>query len=265
MAAPDNPLRDGAEPSWSRHAALGSLPFIAGLALWELIGRLKIQSLMYVIPAPEAVALALRDDFASGELLAHFSITMTEVFAGLAIAVFSAVVLGVLIGRSRTLERAFYPAIVFFQAVPKVALAPLWLIAFGFGIGSKVALAAMIGFFPLLVGVIVGMSAMRRDEFELMRTLRASQWQIFTKVQIPRALPSIFGGLEVGVLFALIGAVVGEFVGARGGLGYLIEFRSSRLDLPGVFSPLIVLAVTGVILDLGTKFIGKRLMRWGGE
>jgi NitT/TauT family transport system permease protein len=141
----------------------------------------------------------------------------------------------------------------------------VWLIAFGFGMGSKIALAAMIGFFPLLVGVIVGMSAIRREEVELMRSLKASQWQIFCKVQVPRALPSIFGGLEVGALFALIGAVVGEFVGARGGLGYLIEFRSSRLDLPGIFSPLIVLSVIGVIMDLGTKAIGKRLMHWGGD
>ena len=181
------------------------------------------------------------------------------------IAVVAALLIGVLIGRSELLERTFYPIIVFFQAVPKVALAPVWLIVFGFGIGSKVALAAMVGFFPMLVGVIVGMSAMRRDEVELMRSLKATQWQIFTKVQLPRAVPSIFGGLEVGLLFALIGAVVGEFVGARAGLGYLINFRSSRLDLPGVFSPLIVLAVIGLALDLMAKFIGRRLMTWQGE
>jgi NitT/TauT family transport system permease protein len=117
----------------------------------------------------------------------------------------------------------------------------------------------------MLVGVIVGMSAMRREEVELMRSLKASQWQIFTKVQLPRAIPSIFGGLEVGLLFALIGAVVGEFVGARAGLGYLINFRSSRLDLPGVFSPLIVLALIGLALDLAAKFAGRRLMTWQGE
>jgi NitT/TauT family transport system permease protein len=250
--------------SW-RNVILGALPFVVGLAAWEFIGRLDIQSLKYVIPTPESVAIALWDDVTSGDLVHHFVITMSEVFLGLAIAVGSAVVLGLIIGRSPTLERAFYPAIVFFQAIPKVALAPLWLIVFGFGIGSKVALAAMIGFFPLLVGVIVGLAAMRQEERELMRSLRATPWQIFIKVQIPRALPSIFGGLEVGVLFALIGAVVGEFVGAQGGLGYLIEFRSSRLDLPGVFSPLIILALIGLVLDLGTKYLGKRLMRWEGE
>jgi NitT/TauT family transport system permease protein len=244
---------------------LSSIPFVAGLALWEVIGRLEIQGLRYVIPSPELVAVAIYNDFRSGEILTHLYITMTEVLTGLGIAVVSAILLGVIIGRSPMLERAFYPAIVFFQALPKVALAPLWLIAFGFGMGSKIALAAMIGFFPLLVGVIVGMSAIRREEVELMRSLKASPWQIFVKVQVPRAIPSIFGGLEVGVLFALIGAVVGEFVGARGGLGYLIEFRSSRLDLPGIFSPLIVLSVIGVMMDLGTKAIGKRLMHWEGD
>jgi NitT/TauT family transport system permease protein len=248
-----------------RGIALGAAPFVIGLALWELLTRLELPSLRYVIPSPEAVARAIYSDFRSGEILGHLSITMSEVSMGLAIAIGSAVVLGVIIGRSPLLERAFYPAIVFFQALPKVALAPLWLIAFGFGIGSKIALAAMIGFFPLLVGVIVGMSAIRREEIELMRSLKASPWQIFVKVQVPRAVPSIFGGLEVGVLFALIGAVVGEFVGARGGLGYLIEFRSSRLDLPGIFSPLIVLSVIGVLMDLATKAVGKRLMHWEGD
>jgi NitT/TauT family transport system permease protein len=265
MELPESARTSGDGPSRLRAIVLGSLPFLVGLALWELIGRLEIQSLRYVIPTPEAVAVAIYEDFRSGEVLTHLYITMTEVLTGLAIAVVSAIILGIVIGRSPVLERAFYPAIVFFQALPKVALAPLWLIAFGFGMGSKIALAAMIGFFPLLVGVIVGMSAIRREEVELMRSLKASPWQIFVKVQVPRAIPSIFGGLEVGVLFALIGAVVGEFVGARGGLGYLIEFRSSRLDLPGIFSPLIVLSVIGVIMDLGTKAIGKRLMHWEGD
>jgi NitT/TauT family transport system permease protein len=159
----------------------------------------------------------------------------------------------------------FYPLLVFFQAVPKVALAPVWLIAFGFGIGSKIALAAMVAFFPLLVGVIVGMAATRREEFELMRSLRASAWQIFRKVRVPRAIPSIFGALEVAILFALIGAVVGEFVGAQAGLGYLIQFRSARLDLGGVFSPLIVLSIIGLVLDLSAKWLGRRLMRWEGH
>jgi len=263
MEAPEG--LDDAGEGRLRQIVLGALPFVAGLALWELLGRLQIQSLQYVIPTPVSVVRALAEDLTSGEMFVHIRITMTEVLAGLAIAIASALILGVIIGRSPTLERAFYPAIVFFQALPKVALAPLWLIVFGFGLGSKIALAAMIAFFPLLVGVIVGMAAIRRDEVELMRSLKATQWQIFVKVQVPRALPSIFGGLEVGALFALIGAVVGEFVGARGGLGYLIEFRSSRLDLPGIFSPLIILAMIGLALDLATKAIGRRLMHWEGE
>lgn len=262
-------LAGGAEEGKSherlKHFALGALPFIVGFILWEILGRLKIESLRYVIPSPESVVLALLSDITSGEMFMHLQITMTEVFVGLGFAIVSAMMLGVLIGRSSALERTFYPAIVFFQALPKVALAPVWLIVFGFGLGSKIALAAMVSFFPLLVGVIVGMSAIRREEVELLRSLRATQWQIFVKVQLRRAIPSIFGGLEVAVLFALIGAVVGEFVGARGGLGYLIEFRSSRLDLPGIFSPLIALALVGLALDLGTKAIGKRLMHWQGD
>jgi NitT/TauT family transport system permease protein len=255
----------GAREGRPRQVLLGAIPFVIGLGLWELLGRLNLESFRYVIPTPEGVILALLADLKSGQLGAHLWITMQEVFAGLGIAIVSAVVLGGLIGRSRLLEQAFYPSIVFFQALPKVALAPLWLIAFGFGLGSKIALAAMIGFFPLLMGVIVGMGAIRREEIELMRSLKASEWQIFTKVQVPRAFPSFFGGLEVGAVFALIGAVVGEFVGAQGGLGYLIDFRSSRLDLPGIFSALVVLAMIGVIFDLGFRALGRKLMHWEGE
>ena len=248
-----------------RTVLLGSVPFVVMMLAWELFGRLDLEALRYVLPTPEAVAAALYEDLSSGVLWKHIAITMEEVFWGVLIAVVAALLIGVMIGRSELLERIFYPIIVFFQAVPKVALAPLWLIVFGFGIGSKVALAAMVGFFPMLVGVIVGMSAMRREEVDLMRSLKATQWQIFTKVQLPRAVPSIFGGLEVGLLFALIGAVVGEFVGARAGLGYLINFRSTRLDLPGVFAPLVVLALIGLALDLAAKLVGRRLMTWQGE
>jgi NitT/TauT family transport system permease protein len=267
----DSFLDDEPSPTFGRRCLnvfdryIGAIPLVAGFAAWELIAWFDLQSLRYIIPAPTDVIASIWADVQSGELFGHVQITLAEVFLGLTIAVISALIIGLVIGRSHFLERMFYPIIVFFQAIPKVALAPLWLIAFGFGIASKVAISAMVCFFPMLVGVIVGMSAMRREEAELMKTLRATQWQIFTKVQLPRALPSIFGGLEVAVLFALIGAVVGEFVGARGGLGYLISFRSSRLDLPGVFGPLVILSVIGLLLDLGTKALGKRLMSWQGE
>jgi len=258
---------EGAKGGAGRHSTLvlGAIPFIVAFGIWDALGWLDLQSLRYVIPTPESVLAALYDDFASGVIWRHVVVTLEELALGLLIAIAAALALGVVIGRSDRLERSFYPIIVFFQAVPKVALAPLWLIAFGFGIGSKVALAAMVGFFPLLVGVIVGMAAMRREEVELMRSLKATPWQIFVKVQLPRAIPSIFGGLEVGALFALIGAVVGEFVGAQAGLGYLIQFRSTRLDLPGIFSPLAVLALIGLVLDLGAKAVGRRLMTWEGE
>jgi len=247
-------------PGW-----LGAIPFVFVFLIWEVIGRLNIEGLQYIIPSPESVIIALCEDLAGEELWRHLWITIIEVFWGFLIAIVSALILGVAIGRSSLLDRIFYPIIVFLQAIPKVALAPLWLVIFGFGIGSKIALAAMVGFFPLLVGVMVGMSAMRFEELELMRSLKATSWQIFFKVQLPRAIPSIFGGIEVGIIFSLIGAVVGEFVGARGGLGYLIQFRSAQLDLPGIFSPIFILALIGLVIDLATKMVGKRLMKWNGE
>lgn len=244
---------------------MGAVPFVLLFIGWWLLTSANFQLMRYVLPPPGEVWDALVKDMTSGVMLKHAWITFTELIGGLGIAVVSATILGVLIGRSPLLEKLLYPMIVFFQAIPKVALAPLWLIVFGFGIGSKIAIAAMVSFFPMLIGTIVGMSAMRNDEHELMRSLRATSWQTFVKVQLPRALPSIFGGLQVAAIFALLGAVVGEFIGARGGLGYLISFRSAQLDLPGVFSPIVVLALFGVVLDLGLQAIGKRFMAWEGE
>lgn len=259
------PALDGVGKQNGHAGFWGVVPFVVVLAVWWVVGRLQIEAIRYVIPPPEAVVSALWKDITIGDMLRHIGITLSEIFWGLLIAAISALALGTAIGLSPFLERMLYPMIVFFQAIPKVALAPLWLIVFGFGIGSKVALAAMVAFFPLLVGVIVGLAATRRDEFELMRSLRATRWQIFRKVQVPRAMPSIFGGLEVGVLFALIGAVVGEFVGAQGGLGYLIQFRSAQLDVAGIFSPLIMLSLIGLALDLAAKWLGHRTMGWQGD
>ena len=255
------------DSSSDRHVGrwIGVIPFVLWIILWELLSIANIQALRYVVPSLPAVVEALWTDIASGEIVVHFQTTIVEILSGFGIAAVSGLVIGTAIALSPLLDRLMYPTIVFFQSMPKIALAPLWLIVFGFGIGSKIALSAMVAFFPMLISVIIGMKAMRREEAELMRSLRSTPAQTFWKVRVPRALPAIFGGIQIAAVFALTGAVVAEFVGAEAGLGYLIDFRSSRLDLPGVFSPLIVLAVVGLLLTFGTKAIANTLIKWEGE
>ena len=241
---------------------LGAVPFLVVGGLWQLLSVWQPSTLKLAVPTLSATWRALWSDLVSDVLYSNTWVTFQEFIVGLAIAAAAGVGVGVIIGLVAWLERMLYPIIVFFQAIPKVALAPLLLIVFGFGMGSKIAVAATIAFFPILVGVIQGMHAIRLDEIDLLRSLNATPWQMFLRVRVPRALPATFAGFEVAAVFSLLGAVVTEFVGASSGLGYLVQFRSSRLDIPGVYSALIVLSLIGVVTTLVLAAIGRRLTRW---
>jgi len=166
-----------------------------------------------------------------------------------------AIVLGSVIAQSRFVENVLYPYLIAIQTTPKVAIAPLFIIWFGFGISSKIIVAGIIAFFPILVNVITGLRSTDPQRIELMRSLRATRWQIFRMVMLPSALPMIFAGLQVAVIFSLLGAIVGEFVGSRAGLGNLIMQMNINLDTAGVFAVLVCLSSIGIALHL--------IMRWG--
>lgn len=269
--APDNKQLDPpedtlAQPRW--HARRGPrilltlIPFAVALILWQAIAGLHIEALRYAVATPSATFAQLLVDLRDPSMWNSVWITMQEFLLGLAIGVVAGVLLGAMLGLVQILYVITWPAVVFVQAIPKIALAPLMIIIFGFGIGSKVALAASISFFPILVGVIGGVRSVRVEEIELMRSLNASKWQQFASIRIPRALPSTFGGFQVGAVFALMGAVVTEFVGANAGIGFLIQLRSSQLQVAGVFSALIILSVIGVAVSLLLSAVDNRLSQW---
>jgi NitT/TauT family transport system permease protein len=160
------------------------------------------------------------------------------------------------------MERVVYPYIVAFQTVPKVAIAPIIVIWFGYGMTSKVIITATIAFFPVLANTIVGLRAAPRDQVELMIALTASRWQIFRLVRFPQALPYIFVGLDVAIVLAVIGAIVGEFVGAQSGLGYLILQRDFNLDMAGVFAILLILSALGIGLHLLVTRLRRHVVFW---
>jgi NitT/TauT family transport system permease protein len=149
-----------------------------------------------------------------------------------------------------------------FQAMPKVALAPLIIVWFGLGLTSKVVSAALVAFFPLMVNTIVGLRSTDEDRVNLMRSLSASRWQIFRMLQLPNALPYIFAGLEIAMIFALIGAIVAELVGAEKGLGMLIQSMNFTMDVAGQFSVLLILSVLGLILNGAVTLVRRRLLYW---
>jgi NitT/TauT family transport system permease protein len=189
-------------------------------------------------------------------------VTLSEILLGSALGAAAAFVLGALKAQVRLAKRILLPYVVALQAVPKVAIAPLLVIWFGFGIESKVIMTAVISFFPIIVNTAVGLKAVEPERMELMIALNASAWQAFRFVRRPGALPFIFAGLDVGIVLAVIGAIVGEFMGASAGIGYLILVYNADLKIDAVFALLIVLAAVGVSLHTAVLVVQSRVMFW---
>lgn len=215
----------------------------------------------YVVPAPSKVLAALWADL-NGGLAVHLRATLTEIAAGFLIGTVVALIIGVLMTQWRFVEVTLYPYVVALQTVPKLAIAPLFIVWFGFGIESKIAVAALTSFFPVLINTVVGLRLADADMLDLMTSLRATRWQTLRMVKLPNALPVISAGIEVAIVLSVLGAVVGEFLGASEGLGYLLVFRNQKLDTAGVFAVLIVLGVLGYALDWGVRMIRRRLAFW---
>jgi NitT/TauT family transport system permease protein len=257
-AAPSaSPARRIARPEIPLAIAL----FVVVVGGWELAVRaLDVSAL--VVPPPSAVALALWSGLISNAFTYHFGVTAYETLAGFAVGAGLGLVLGSLVSQFVLVEKTLYPYIVAFQTIPKVAIAPLFVIWFGYGMTSKVIITATIAFFPALANTIVGLRAAPADQIELLRAFTATRWQIFRMARVPHALPYIFAGLDVSIVLSVIGAVVGEFVGAQAGLGYLILQRTFSMDTAGMFAILILLSAMGIVLHAVMKYARKRVVFW---
>jgi len=231
--------------------------FVLLMLLWEGIIRYW-QIPLYIMPAPSNIARAL----CNTNYFDNALYTLTEALSGFFLAAFFGIVLGGLIAQFRLLEKTLYPYLIAIQTTPKVALAPLFIMWFGFGISSKVIIAATIAFFPILVNVISGLRATDAARLELMQSLRATRWQIFTMVRLPSALPMIFAGLNVAIIFSILGAIVGEFLGSRQGLGNAIMQMNVNLDTAGMFATLFVLSAIGISLHLLMRFLQRKILFW---
>lgn len=238
------------------------LSFILLIILWEiLVIRLEVPE--YIMPPPSDFFVRLVEERAL--LFDHLQRTATEVLIGFALATAISIPLGFVIASVRFVERTFYPLIVFLQLTPKIAIAPLFIVWFGFGIFPKVLITFLLCFFPTLVASLTGFKALDERLLYLTRSMGASSWQTFRYIRIPSALPYIFAGLRVSIVFASTGAIVGEFVGANRGLGYLLLRGTSYLDTNLIFAVLIVLSVMGLVFSYIVQYIEHIVMPWKGK
>src|SRR5579875_1511051 len=228
--------------------------------LWEVVVRL-FQIPSFLIPAPSAIW----QEFASRvELYAnHTWITLYETLLGFLLAVVLGILAAIAIVYSRVLQSVVYPVILILQIVPKVAIAPLLLIWVGYGLQSKAVIALLVAFFPVVVSTATGMRAADPELLDLVKVLKGSRWQEFVMIRFPYALPFIFSGLKVAITLAVIGAIIGEFVGGNEGLGYLIVIANAQLRTAMSFSSFILLSLMGLALFAAVVVLERLIVPWG--
>jgi NitT/TauT family transport system permease protein len=261
-----------ASPRTRRAFAASSRPLlliavtIGFFAVWEaavtLTGTNEI-----IVPKPSSIFRALVDGFiepvdSRASFFPHIRQTLSEVLAGYAVGSGTGLVLATLSVRFAIIEFLLRPFVVALQSMPKIALAPILIVWFGFGFNSKFALVILATFFPLFVNGIAGFKSVEEGPLRMMRSFGATQWQIFTKLTFPTALPYIFAGLEIAMVHAITSAIAAEFLGGQLGLGVMIQQLQQLLDVPGMFSVLMILALVGWLLNLTLAFARRKVVYW---
>lgn len=258
-------LQPGQAKNWWRNHQLEVMALPAGILLlggfWALITLLGGYP-SFILPGPLIVFNKLIEIMVDGSLWGHVQATLVEITGGLALGLSVATLLGYILAKSPLLERLAGPYVVASQSIPAVAIAPLLVIWFGSGKLSKVLICALIVFFPVLVNTIVGIRSVDPGLKTLMRSLRANQWQTFILLEAPAAMPVLLGGLKIGMTLSVIGAVVGEFVGADQGLGYLISLSKGLFNTPLLFAALITLSLISLSLYLIVTVLERWLLAW---
>jgi NitT/TauT family transport system permease protein len=242
-----------------RTPLLVTVTLLVLLAIWEAAVRL-MQVPLYLLPPPSVVVQEAAS--AAPELLGHTWVTLLEILVGLVISAVIGIPLGVLIVYSPWMEQVSYVMLVISQAVPKVALAPLFLVWLGFGMQTIVLMTFLIAFFPIVVSTVVGLRSIEAEMLSLARALKADQLQIFLLFRLPVALPSIFGGLKVACTLSVVGAIVAEFVGSQKGLGYLILAANANFQTPLAFASIGILSIIGLALFYFIAYLEHRIVFW---
>ena len=263
------PPRTSVEARERRRARMTKLiPWVSTLLsivllviIWKLVIAIFDVS-PFVLPQPEDVLKGVKELVNSDGFWTDVRVTLTETLVGFAIALALGIILGTILGRIVWLEQAARPVIVASQVVPKVALIPLFIIWFGFGMTSKIIIVALLAFFPILLNVILGVRSVDSGHRDVMRSLNASRWQTFRRLEYPSTLPYILAGMEVGIVFAVVGAIVGEYLGGDQGLGYRIVTSLNNLQAETLFAVILVLTLFGFLLYLAVVALKRFLIPW---
>jgi NitT/TauT family transport system permease protein len=251
---PGERARDAVGRSWRPVALL-----LACLAAWWGITVARLVE-PYLVPSPATTLRVMAAKW--GYIWHHTWVTTYETMLGFTIAVIVGVFAAVIMVYSTAVERTLYPVLLFAQVIPKIAIAPLFVVWLGFGIAPKIVVAVLIAFFPVVISMVTGLKAVDPEMIELSATMGAGPVQTFAKIRFPASLPHLFAGLKVAVTLAVTGAVVGEFVGANQGLGYVILQANGNLDTPMLFAGLLVMSMIGVVLFVFVELAEKLLLPW---
>lgn len=245
---------------WIQSYSLFLIFFSTIIILFEWLVRSELVP-AFIIPAPTSVAHSIFENW-QPLLLEHLPATMLEFVIGFSLAVAGGITLAVGMFFSKTLEKMLYPAVLISQMIPIIALSPIFVLWFGYTIWSKVAVTILISFFPIVVGTYDGLKSSDKEYSELLSSMGANRWQIFLKLNIPMALPSFFSGLKLTIVYALVGATIGEWLGASEGLGYYSRRMSGNLNAEGVFAAITILTILGVLLFAFVKAVEKYFLKW---
>jgi NitT/TauT family transport system permease protein len=240
-------------------AVLGWAGIIVLLVAWQLATHIWTIP-KWLLPSPVDVAVAFWAYKA--DLLRHVAVTLFETTAGFCLAVLIAVPLGMALVSSSIVWRVVYPVVTGIQTIPKTALAPLLLVWLGAGYLPQIVIAFLVSFFPIVVNTVMGMTAIEQDLLDVLRSVRASRWEIIRRIRLPSALPYIFGACKIAVTLAIIGAVIGEFVGSDAGLGYMILAASSQLKTDLAFVSILILSALGMVLFWSVSALERVFVPW---
>jgi NitT/TauT family transport system permease protein len=234
------------------------LLFIGLLIVWEMAAKNMSE---LILPSPSIIFSTLLEGIKSGYFMPHIMRTMAEVLLGLLFGGLFGFLAAILMGEIQIIRKLFFPYVIASQAVPKLALAPLFILWFGFGMTSKVVITALICFFPLLENTVTAIQYTDKQKQELFRMLGASRWKTLLHLKIPAGMPGIIAGLRVAVVLAIVGAVVGEFIGGSEGLGAVIVASQGMMDTPLMFASLILLTIIGMLLYQLVNVMEKKWIR----
>lgn len=238
---------------------LPTLIIISLLTIWQVL-TLTLDIPKWLLPSPITISLEIYNNFPL--LITHSIVTIQEIFFGFILALILGIVLAISIDKSRIVEKSIYPFIIASQTIPIIAITPLLLVWVGYGIFTKIIIVALISFFPIVVNMVDGLRSTDNSIEKMAITLGATKFQLLTLIRIPSSLPYLFSGMKIGISISVIGAVIGEWVGASSGLGYLMLQSAPRFQTALVFASIVFLSIIGITLFSFIQVLEYRLIKW---